>query len=213
MVQKQELVRYWKSRLDLKEEEIAAFNEIKREDFILPDDIESAYDDNPLPILRGKTISQPTTVMIMTHALELKQGDKVLEAGAGSGYQAAIISMLIGKKGKLITTEVMPELVNFSKENLKKAGITNVAVIECDGSKGMEDDAPFDKIIITAACREFPAPLIRQLKTGGIIVGPVGSYNEQEMVKGIKTAKGGLELRFLGPFVFSPLCGKYGFEE
>ena len=166
----------------------------------------------PLPLLRGKTISQPTTVMLMTHALELKQGDKIFEVGTGSGYQASIIAKIVGPKGKVITTEVVPELVQFAKQNLKKAEIDNVFVYEEDGSNGMPSEAPFDNIIITAACKEFPKPLVEQLKTDGIIVGPVGNEREQEMVRGIKDKNGHLELEFLGPFLFTPMYGKYGFE-
>ena len=166
----------------------------------------------PLPLIRGKTISQPTTVMIMTHALELELGDKVFEVGSGSGYQAAIIGNMVGKSGKVITTEVVPELVQFARQNLKKAKAANVFVYEEDGSNGMQKEAPFDKIILTSACRQFPKPLLEQLKPSGIIVGPVGSMQEQEMVRGTKDKSGHLELEFLGQFLFTPMYGKYGFE-
>jgi len=169
-----------------------------------------AYEDRPLPLLRGKTISQPTTVMIMTAALELEKGDKVFEIGTGSGYQAALLGVLV-RPGKVITTEVIPELVYSARENLAAAGIKNVVVFEEDGSKGMESEAPFDKVIITAACKEFPNPVVDQLKEGGIIVGPVGGPEQQQMIRGIKT-KGKLELEFLGPFLFTPMYGRYGFD-
>jgi protein-L-isoaspartate(D-aspartate) O-methyltransferase len=145
----------------------------------------------------------------MTSALELSPNDKVLEVGTGSGYQSAIIAQLVKT---IISTEVIPELVEFSKNNIKKAGIENIRVFEEDGSKGMVDEAPFDKIIITAACREFPAPLLEQLKIGGIIIAPIGDKDAQEMVKGTKKPDGKLDLEFLGPFLFTPLYGKYGFE-
>jgi len=210
--QKSQLMGFWKENFPFNENELNAFREIKREDFI-PQEIKSqAYEDIPLPILRGKTISQPSTVMMMTHALDLSQGEKVFEIGAGSGYQAAIIAKIVGQQGKVVTTEVVPELVAFSRENLRKAGIKNVFVHEEDGSKGIKEEAPFDKIIITAACKEFPKELLEQLKPEGIIVGPVGDQNEQEMVRGRKDKNGKLELEFLGQFLFSPLYGKYGFE-
>ncbi len=212
MDQKTELMDFWKRGLGLNESELKAFKDVDREDFVPENIKDRAYEDIPLPILRGKTISQPTTVMMMTHALELKEGEKVFEIGTGSGYQSAIIARIVGPKGKVITTEVIPELVNFAKQNLAKAGIVNVEVYEDDGSKGMKDKAPFDKIIITAACKEFPKPLLEQLKPEGIIVGPVGDAYEQEMVRGRKDKKGKLELEFLGQFLFSPLYGKYGFE-
>jgi len=212
MDQKTELMDYWKRGLGLNESELKAFKDVDREDFVPQDIKDRAYEDIPLPILRGKTISQPTTVMMMTHALELKEGEMVFEIGTGSGYQSAIIAKIVGPKGKVITTEVIPELVSFAKQNLAKAGINNVEVYEDDGSKGMKEKAPFDKIIITAACKEFPKPLLEQLKPEGIIIGPVGDAYEQEMVRGRKDKKGKLELEFLGQFLFSPLYGKYGFE-
>ena len=212
MVQKTELMKFWKDNFGFAEAELKAFKEVGRENFIPENLRNAAYEDMPLPLLRGKTISQPTTVMIMTHALELEQGEKVFEVGTGSGYQSAIIAKIVGQKGKVITTEVVPELVKFARENLRKAGISNVSVYEEDGSSGMASEAPFDKIIITAACKEFPKQLLEQLKPGGIIVGPVGSQNEQEMVRGTKDKDGHLELEFLGPFLFTPMYGKYGFE-
>ena len=212
MPQKSELIKFWKDNFSFTEAELKAFEEVNRENFIPENLINAAYYDSPLPLLRGKTISQPTTVMIMTHALELESGEKVFEVGTGSAYQAAIIAKLVGANGKVITTEVVPELVSFAKQNLNKAKIKNVFVYEEDGSKGMPSEAPFDKIIITAACKEFPKPLIEQLKPNGMIVGPVGSQQEQEMVRGVKDKNGHLELEFLGQFLFTPMYGKYGFE-
>ena len=211
--QKAMLSKFWAEHFLFSIDEIEAFDSIKREDFVLPPMKLSAYEDLPLPILRGKTISQPTTVMLMTHALELDSGDKVFEVGTGSGYQSAIIATIIGPKGKVVSTEVIPELIHFAKANLKKSKITNVEIHEADGSRGLEKEAPFDRIIITAACKEFPKPLLDQLKVGGIIVGPVGDANEQEMVKGTKREDGKMEYEFLGQFLFSPMVGKWGFED
>lgn len=212
MTQKTELMDFWKETLGLTEIELNAFRSINREDFI-PDELkDKAYDDNPLPILRGKTISQPTTVMMMTHTLELNAGDNVFEVGTGSGYQTAIIAKIVGPKGHVVSTEIVPELVTFAKNNLAKAKIKNVEVHEEDGSRGFSGKAPYDKIIITAASKEFPKPLLEQLKPEGVIVGPIGDKDEQEMVRGTKDKKGKLELEFLGQFLFSPLYGKYGFE-
>ena len=209
---KELLVEFWSKNYKFNERELRAFEEVDRNLFI-PEKIKThAYEDRPLPILRGKTISQPTTVMIMTSALELEPGEKVFEVGTGSGYQAAIIAKIIGKRGKVISTEVIPELVHFSKANFEKANIKNIEVHEEDGSRGLEQKAPYDKIIITAACREFPKELLAQLKPNGVIVGPVGSVTEQEMVRGIKREDGSLALEFLGQFVFTPMYGKYGFE-
>lgn len=213
MDQKTDLLKFWKENFHFTDLELDAFNEIRREDFVNGQLKSAAYKDTPLPLMRGKTISQPTTVMIMTHALELEPGHRVFEVGTGSGYQTAIIAKIIGENGMVYTTEVVPELVGFARENLNKAGIRNVSVYEDDGSAGMKDKSPFDRIIITAACREFPKPLLEQLKTDGIIVGPVGREHEQEMVRGIKDSKGHLQLEFLGQFLFTPMHGKYGFED
>ncbi|MBI2139380.1 protein-L-isoaspartate(D-aspartate) O-methyltransferase [Candidatus Woesearchaeota archaeon] len=211
-IQKETLMRFWTEHFKFSPREILAFSEVKREHFISAEMKGFAYDDRPLPLLRGKTISQPTTVMIMTHALELEAGDKVFEVGTGSGYQAAILAKIVGPKGKVVSTEVIPELVNFARGNLMKTGVRNVEIFEDDGSKGIAPEAPFDKIIITAACREFPKELLGQLKTDGIILGPVGDAREQEMVRGIKRKDGTIALEFLGQFLFTPMYGKYGFE-
>lgn len=211
--QKISLERFWAERFLFSPAEIFAFEEVRREDFIFPALKQVAYDDVPLPTLRGKTISQPTTVMMMTNALELEEGNKVFEVGTGSGYQSALIAKIVGPKGKVVSTEILPELVHFARSNLMKSGIKNVEVHEADGSRGFPSEAPFDRIILTAACKEFPKPLIEQLTVDGIIVGPVGSSKEQEMVKGIKGQDGKIAYEFLGQFMFSPLVGKYGFEE
>ncbi|MAG91187.1 protein-L-isoaspartate O-methyltransferase [Candidatus Woesearchaeota archaeon] len=212
MIQKSGLLEFWKENFSFRDIELRAFREVKREDFIPEKLKNAAYEDMPLPLMRGKTISQPTTVMMMTNLLELEKGEKVFEIGTGSGYQAAIAASIVGPKGKVITTEVVPELIHFAKQNLKKAKINNVAVYEEDGSKGYKKEAPYDKIIITAACKEFPKELLDQLKPNGMIVGPVGNQNEQEMVRGIKDKNGHLELEFFGQFLFTPMYGKYGFE-
>jgi protein-L-isoaspartate(D-aspartate) O-methyltransferase len=211
--QKAMLSKFWSEHFLFSPSEIEAFESIRRENFVLPKMRDAAYDDMPLPILRGKTISQPTTVMLMTHALELEEGDKVFEVGTGSGYQSAIIARIVGPSGKVVSTEVVPELVHFARSNLKRARISNVEAHEEDGSRGLEKEAPYDRIIITAACREFPKPLIDQLKVDGIIVGPVGDSKEQEMVKAIKREDGTLSFEFLGQFLFSPMAGKFGFED
>ena len=211
--QKNQLVLMWRSRFPFTQKEINAFIEIPREYFIPKQFEMMAYNDKPLPTMRGKTISQPSTVMIMTHALEIKEGDIIFEIGTGSGYQTALLATLCGKKGRVISTEVIPELVVFARGILSSIGIKNCEIFEEDGSKGMKEKSPFDKIIITSACRVFPETLVTQLKIGGIIIGPVGDSSAQEMVKGIKDKDGKLSLEFLGQFIFSPMSGKYGFEE
>ncbi len=211
MSSKEHLIEYWTSSGIIKDKHIIeAFKKVPRELFVAKDRKVEAYGDYPLPIGEGQTISQPTTVMIMTQALELKEGDKVLEVGSGSGYQAAIIASIVGEKGKVISTEIVDELVESAKSNIKKLKLKNIEIINLDGSKGYDKEAPYDKIIITAACPKIPNPLIKQLKEGGIIVAPVGNMNEQVMIK-VRKIKGKLVEENLGNFMFVPLKGKYGY--
>lgn len=205
---KQDLIDQWtKLRLVTNKKIIDAFKKVKREDFVVKEYIREAYEDVPLPILQLQTISQPTTVVIMLQALNVKPGMKILEIGSGSGYNAALLSVLVGSKGSVYTTEIIPELADFAKNNLKK--FKNVRVIHSDGSAGFKQEAPYDRIICTAAARTIPKPLIEQLKLNGIIVIPVGPKYGQKMVKGIKK-KDGLETRSLGNFMFVPMTGEFG---
>lgn len=212
MSQKQDLINKWISSGTIKDRKvIEAFKKIPRENFIRKEDIDEVYGDYPLSIGEGQTISQPTTVMLMTEALELKEGHKVLEIGSGSGYQAAIIAELAGKNGKVISTEIIPKIAKFAKENIEKLNIKNIEIINHDGSKGYEKESPYDRIIVTAASPKIPKTLIKQLKEGGIIIIPIGDLNEQIMVKGIKK-NGKIIEENLGQFMFVPLKGKYGHD-
>ena len=179
---------------------IEAFKKIPREYFVTEKYKNYAYVDEPLPIGSGQTISAPHMVAMCTELLKPRASDKVLEIGAGSGYQAAILSLLVKK---IITIELEKELSEFAKKNLTRAGIKNVTVLQGDGSKGYPDQQPYDKIIVTCACPEIPKPLTEQLKTGGIIVAPVGDY-VQELIVGIKT-KTRLKRKTHGRCVFVPL--------
>ena len=211
MSQKRKLIDYWTSLSIIKDKKvIGAFKKVPRENFMKPEHKKEAYGDYPLPIGEGQTISQPTTVMLMTEALELKKNDKVLEIGAGSGYQAAIISNLVGENGKIISTEIIKELAEFAQKNIEKLNLKNVKIIRHDGSNGYKKEAPYDKIIITAACPKIPKPLVHQLKEDGIIVAPVGNMVEQIMVKARKNKSKLIEEK-LGDFMFVPMKGKYGY--
>ena len=186
----------------IKDEILDAIKFVKRERFIPKEYKKQAYENIPLPIGYKATISQPYTVAFMLQELELKPGCRVLEIGTGSGYNAALISNLIGKKGNLYTLEVVPELATCAKKRLKNYG--NVKVLLRDGSDGLKEKAPFDRIIQTAASGKLQKTLIRQLKFNGVYLAPVGSSYNQKLIKVRKTKKG-LEYGSLGDFVFVPL--------
>ncbi|MEK6839637.1 MAG: protein-L-isoaspartate(D-aspartate) O-methyltransferase [Nanoarchaeota archaeon] len=209
-MQKQALIKYWKNNKIITDERVInAFAKVPREDFLPKYLKERAYEDVALPIAGGQTISQPSTVMIMTQALAVESGHTVLEIGTGSGYQAAILSELVKPKGHVYTTEINKEAYEFGKKNLKQ--YKNIAVIFSDGSMGAEAYAPFDRIILTAASPSIPEPLIKQLKDKGIIIAPLGTPYEQKMVIATKRGKH-LTTKSIGEFVFVPLTGKYGFK-
>ncbi len=201
---KKKLIEYWRdSKIITDEEILKAFEKVKREDFVLPELKEYAYLDEPLPIGKGQTISQPTTVAIMTQALEPKKGQKILEVGSGSGYQAAILAEVVGPHGKVITIDRIKELYEYARGKLKK--YKNVKVVFGDGSKGYRKSAPFDRIIVTAAAEDIPKPLFRQLKDGGLMVIPVGKTSFSQRMLKVKKVGGKIEQEDLGPFVFVPL--------
>jgi protein-L-isoaspartate(D-aspartate) O-methyltransferase len=211
MTGKEELVQMWQGML-VKENILQAFKVIPREIFVPPQFKDQAYDDQPLPTLREQSISQPTTIMVMLQALDIKSGENVLEIGAGVGYQAALIGEIIGEQGHLVTCEVIPELVYIAQKHLHNLGLSWVNVIEADGGEGWLDSSPYDKVIITAACPAVPQPVVDQLREGGIVIAPVGDLDSQTMVRGVKV-NGKLELEFLGPFRFVPMVGKHGFQD
>ncbi len=185
---------------------IEAFRKVRREEFIPPGQKRYAYANYPLPIMEGQTISQPLTIAAMTEALQPKQSQKILEVGAGSGYQAAILAEIVGKDGKIITTEIIPSLAKFASDNLKKQGYDNVVVVEHDGSQGYEKEAPYDRIIVTASAPSIPEPLIKQLKNNGRMVMPVG--DEMLLIEKNENVR----KTVLGYYVFVPLTGKYGYR-
>jgi len=195
-----------KNKLIKDDKVLQAFQAIPREMFVLEDSIEQAYYDGPLSIGYRQTISQPTTVLTMVDALELKKTDKVLEIGAGSGYEAAILSQL---SDQVYSVEIVPELVSFAKTNLTKAKVKNVEVIQWDGGLGYDKQAPYDKIIVSAACDKIPEALIDQLVEGGILIAPVGVAYTQKMIKGVKHNEE-LEETYMGDYIFVPLTGEFG---
>jgi len=207
---KEMLIKYLTESGYLKTKEIInAFKKVPRQDFVPSKFKKYAYIDEPLPTLKGQTISQPATIATMTEALKPKKDDKILEIGAGSGYQSAILSEIVGSGGKVITIEILKELYKYAKEKLSK--YKNVMIIYGDGSLGYEQEKPYDGIIVTASAPCVPEPLKEQLKIGGRLVIPVGVY-AQKMLLLTKT-KRGFEETDLGYFMFVPLTGKYGWSE
>ena len=179
-----------------------AMERVDRKNFVTSVFSEKAYDDTPLPIACGQTISQPTVVGLMTQALQVNSRDKVLEVGTGSGYQAAILSLLARR---VYTVERHSLLVNNASKVFQKLNISNITTICADGGYGLEQQAPFDRIIVTAASDDPPASLLSQLKTGGIMVIPVGqSDNMQKLIKIAKT-DGGYDYQDLQTVRFVPL--------
>ncbi|MCK4669992.1 MAG: protein-L-isoaspartate(D-aspartate) O-methyltransferase [Nanoarchaeota archaeon] len=196
------MVEHWESLGLIKNKKIIeAFLKVPREKFILPEHREEAYADIPLPIIEEQTISQPTTVVMMLDFLDVKEDSKVLEIGAGSGYNAALLSKLT--KNKIISVERIKKLADFARENLKTAGIENVEVTHGDGSKGYPKEAPYDRIIATCGSEKIPEAWKDQLKEGGLLVAPIGTV-EQEMIVAIKV-KGELKIEKKGAFRFVPL--------
>ena len=179
-----------------------AMERVDRQNFVNGVFSEKAYDDTPLPIACGQTISQPTVVGLMTQALRVTSRDKVLEVGTGSGYQAAILSLLARR---VYTVERHRLLVNNATKIFQKLNIGNITTICADGGYGLEQQAPFDKIIVTAASDDPPASLVSQLKIGGIMIIPVGqSDNMQNLIKIAKTDQG-CEYQNLQTVRFVPL--------
>jgi len=187
-----------------------AIRKAPRHLFVPSNFIEYAYENESLPTKNGQTISQPSVVAKMTEWLDVKKGNKVLEIGCGSGWQSAIISFLV-EDGTVYSIEKSSHLVEFAKKNHAKAGVKNVEIIQGDGSLGLPDKSPFDRIIITAACPKVPKPLVEQLSIDGLLVAPIGEYT-QSMVLLKKTKDGIKELKREFGYLFLPLKGKYGFQ-
>jgi len=178
-----------------------------RHKFVPDHHLNSAYDDTPLPIGYGQTISQPYIVAYMTEVLNLNRAGTVLDIGTGSGYQAAILSPIVKK---VYTIEIIPELSGTAFDRLKKLGYRNVEAAMGDGYYGWKQHAPFDAIIVTAAAGHIPPPLLAQLKPGGRMVIPVGgAFMVQNLVLVQKDKEGKITTRNLLPVRFVPLTGRH----
>jgi protein-L-isoaspartate(D-aspartate) O-methyltransferase len=183
--------------------------QIPRHLFVPPTFREAAYQDRPLPIGSGQTISQPYIVAVMTEFLRLGEGDRVLEIGTGSGYQAAILSRLAKT---VVTVERLPEIAEHARGMFESLGLNNITVISGDGTEGYGPGAPYNGIIVTAAAPDIPGPLVDQLAEGGRLVAPVGSRDLQQLVR-LTRRDGRVVREEFGGVVFVPLLGKYGWQE
>jgi len=182
---------------------LSALHNVPRHAFVPSDLIPFAYQNRPLAIGKGQTISQPDVVATMTEALGLAPSDRVLEIGTGSGYQAAVLAELVQE---VYTVEIIPALGERAAERLKRLGYDNVRVRIGDGYHGWPEEAPFDAIMVTAAAPRVPRPLVEQLKEGGRMVLPLG---ERGQLLTLLTKKAGaVEIRELFPVVFVPMTGK-----
>jgi protein-L-isoaspartate(D-aspartate) O-methyltransferase len=185
---------------------ISAMKDVARHEYVPQNYREMAYDDRPLPIGHGQTISQPYIVALMTELLELEEGDKVLEIGTGSGYQAAVLSHITSE---VFTIEIVEGLAEDAKKVLQKQGYTNIHVKIGDGFKGWPEHAPFDAIIVTCSPSDIPAPLKNQLKEGGRMVIPVGGKFIQELVL-VKKENGELKKQEISSVRFVPMLNEDG---
>ena len=188
---------------------LEAFRSVPRHCFVLPEYETLAYEDYPLKIGNGQTISQPYIVALMTSLLELEGNETVLEIGTGSGYQAAILGYL----AKTVhTIERFPRLVQKAQDTLNGLGYINVEVHEGDGSQGWQESAPYEGILVTAAAPYVPKPLLKQLADGGRLIIPVGSRSLQNLEIWYRKANNFKQIRSI-PVAFVPLRGKFGWSE
>jgi protein-L-isoaspartate(D-aspartate) O-methyltransferase len=183
-----------------------AMSVIPRHQFVLPEDRDNAYIDAPLPIPDDQTISQPYIVALMSEALRLKGGERVLEIGTGSGYQTAVLAEL---QAQIWTMESSTILARQSKRRLERLGYDSIHFIQSDGTLGLPSQAPFDRILATGSLPEVPIELLHQLAEGGVFVGPVGDWDGQQLVR-IVYHTNQFEREVLCHCRFVPLIGAQG---
>ena len=195
------------NRTELDPRVMQAISVVPRHEFVPGEQQDYAYENRPLAIGHGQTISQPYIVALMTDLIELKQDDRVLEIGTGSGYQAAILAQLTDT---VYTMEIIEPLGLQAAKRFKQLGYNNITSRVGDGYYGWEEHAPFDAIIVTAAASHIPPPLIQQLKPGGVMVIPVGSrFLTQQLVLLSKDEKGQVTTKQVLPVAFVPLTGEH----
>ncbi|MDD5581068.1 MAG: protein-L-isoaspartate(D-aspartate) O-methyltransferase [Methylobacter sp.] len=202
-----EMTRDFLGQGALDERVLDAMGKVPRHEFVPENQRSHAYENRPLPIGYGQTISQPYIVAIMTDLLKPKKTDRVLEIGTGSGYQAAILAELVEN---VHTIEIVEELSRQAAENLKRTGYANVHIRTGDGYYGWETEAPFDGIVVTAVASHIPPPLIKQLKPGGRMIIPVGAqFMTQYLVLVTKASDGKISTQQIIPVRFVPLTGTH----
>ncbi len=188
-----------------------AMDRVPREEFLPPDQKPFAYIDKPLAIGEGQTISAPHMVAIICEILSLKGEMKVLEVGTGFGYNVAVVAEILGENGQLYSIERVESLFKIAKENLERTGYGNVRLVLGDGSLGIPELAPFDRIYLTAAAPNIPETLKNQLAVGGKILAPVGKIDQyQELILMEKISKNEFKTSNLGGVAFVPLIGEHG---
>jgi len=186
---------------------LTAMEKIDRADFVRGIFADRAYEDMPLPIGAGQTISQPSVVGLMTQALNIQPRDKVLEVGTGSGYQAAVLSQLARR---VYTIERHKRLVTEAQAIFDRLGLTNITAVHADGSFGLPEQAPFDRILVTAAAEDHPGPLLAQLRVGGIMVLPVGQSDAVQSLIRVTRTEDGFDYDELRAVRFVPLVEGLG---
>jgi protein-L-isoaspartate(D-aspartate) O-methyltransferase len=202
MMGKEELLQHLKKNTRvLKSKHIQeAFEAVDRKDFVPEDYHVEAYEDYPLPIGHGQTISQPTTVAFMLELLEPKKGERVLDIGSGSGWTTALLAYLVGEGGEVLGVERVPELVEFGRKNLEKYHFGHVRIERAGEEIGMPEERPYDKILVSAAAEKLPEKLMRQLKVGGKLVIPIG-----DSICRIEKTKDSIVQQSYPGFIFVPL--------
>jgi len=188
---------------------VAAMRTVPRHLFVPKEIEDQAYEDGALPIGHGQTISQPYIVALMTSLLQVNVRSSVLEVGSGSGYQTAILAELAGQ---VYTIERVPELAEGARQVLDKLGYHNVTVVVGDGSLGLPEHAPYDRIMVTAAAPEAPPPLLEQLAAGGILVAPIGPAGRDQVLTSFTRAGDTFRQERSVPCRFVPLLGERGFR-
>jgi len=185
---------------------LEALGSVPRHLFVPEEHAEQAYEDHPVAIGQGQTISQPYMVACMTQALELRGGEKILEVGSGSGYQTAILKAL---NADVYTIERLPELSERARENVERAGLVGVHYRVGDGSLGWPEEAPFDRVIVTAGAPTMPVSLVQQLRDGGSMVIPVGGEEQQELLL-VRRGQGRVTREKICSCIFVKLWGEEG---